>query len=278
MERKSRILIYERKEVLLLLGLAVLVGVFVFTFGVHLGKRVPPRGVRNGEPAVPEVNQIADHKTTRHDIQDQVLQAQGAADVIADETLRDEVAKAGIRLDPYKQVNLPEKSVPEKKGEPKDSGVEPSQVSGLLAAALKRATPDDPYTLQIAAIAVTEGAHIEGSLKGLTIGTNLRWESGKIIGYRLKPATFSFGGLDNYAGQTYDVDAPFTSKAILTGGMQTSYRCKIYGGRIGWRVQFNAQNLFSETGLRKIGANSDGSPVWGIAPARAFELSNSFEF
>ena len=119
---------------------------------------------------------------------------------------------------------------------------------------------------------------IEGSFKGLTIGTNLRWESGKIIGYRLKPAAFSFGGLENYAGQTYDVDAPFTSKAILTGGMQTSYRRKIYGGRIGWRVQFNAQNLFSETGLRKIGANSDGSPVWGIAPARAFELSNSFEF
>ena len=84
--------------------------------------------------------------------------------------------------------------------------------------------------------------------------------------------------MENYAGQTYDVDAPFTSKAILTGGMQTSYRRKIYGGRIGWRVQFNAQNLFSETGLRKIGANSDGSPVWGIAPARAFELSNSFEF
>jgi len=205
MERKSRILIYERKEVLLLLGLAVLVGVFVFTFGVHLGKRVPPRGVRNGEPAVPEVNQIADHKTTRHDIQDQVLQAQGAADVIADETLRDEVAKAGIRLDPYKQVNLPEKSVPEKKGEPKDSGVEPSQVSGLLAAALKRATPDDPYTLQIAAIAVTEGAHIEGSLKGWAAAGLEPWMrevsiAGKGRWYRVYQGSFATRESADHAG------------------------------------------------------------------------------
>jgi hypothetical protein len=119
---------------------------------------------------------------------------------------------------------------------------------------------------------------LSGSLNGLTIGTNLRWESGKIIGYRLKPATFNFGGLENYAGQVYDVDAPFTSKAALAGGMQATYRRKIFGGRVNWRVQLNAQNLFSETGLRKIGANSDGSAVWGINPARSYELSNTFEF
>ena len=112
----------------------------------------------------------------------------------------------------------------------------------------------------------------------MTIGTNLRWESGKIIGYRLKPATFNFGGLQNYAGQVYDIDAPFTSKATLTGGMQATYRRKIFGGRINWRVQLNAQNIFSETGLRVIGANSDGSSVFGLAPNRSYELSNTFEF
>ena len=42
------------------------------------------------------------------------------------------------------------------------------------------------------------------------------------------------------------------------------------------RARQTRQHLVA--GLRKIGANSDGSPVWGIAPARAFELSNSFEF
>ena len=119
---------------------------------------------------------------------------------------------------------------------------------------------------------------LNGSLTGLTVGANLRWESGKIMGYRLKPATLNFGGLDNYAGQIYDIDAPFEGEAVLTGGMQASYRRKVFSGRVMWRVQLNAQNLFSETGLRTIGANSDGSPIWGIAPARVYQLSNSFEF
>jgi hypothetical protein len=98
------------------------------------------------------------------------------------------------------------------------------------------------------------------------------------MGYRLKPATLNFGGLENYPGQVYDIDAPFEGDPTLTGGMQVSYRRKIYSDRILWKVQLNAQNLFSETGLRVIGANSDGSAVYGIAPPRVFELSNSFEF
>jgi cell division septation protein DedD len=108
------------------------------------------------------VNQIPDQKTTRHDIQEQVLHAQGAADVIADETLRDEVAKAGIRLDPFKQVELPKKSVAEKKGA---TGEEATHISGLLAKALKAEVPHGTHTLQIAAFSVTEGAKIEEALK-----------------------------------------------------------------------------------------------------------------
>lgn len=175
MERKPRILIFERKEFLLLLGLAVLVAVFVFTFGIHLGKRVPPRTVRTGEAAVPEVNQIADHKTTRHDLQDQVLQAQGAADVIADETLRDETAKAGIRLDPYKQVELPAKTVAEKKAAPaKQESAAPEarregepgakEEASLVSRALKRPLPEGDYCLQIASFAVSDAARLETAL------------------------------------------------------------------------------------------------------------------
>lgn len=125
---------------------------------------------------------------------------------------------------------------------------------------------------------VTRYKFLEGRLKGVTVGANLRWESGKIIGYKLKPALFNFGGLENYAGQVYDIDAPYTGDPVLTGGLQASYKRKIYSGRVNWRIQLNAQNLFSETGLRVIGANSNGSPVWGIAPGRVYELSNSFEF
>jgi len=117
-----------------------------------------------------------------------------------------------------------------------------------------------------------------GKLDGLTVGANLRWESGKIIGYKLKPVTLNFGGLENYPGQTYDVDAPYDGDSVLTGGMVVSYRHKIFSNKVMMRIQLNAQNLFSETGLRVIGANSDGTSVWGIAPPRVFELTTSFEF
>ncbi len=169
MDRKPRLLIYERKEVLLLAGLAVLVGVFAFTFGIHLGKRVPPRqqtAEHGAEPHAPSVNQLGDHAPTRLDLQDQVAAADGAADVIADETLRDEVAKSGIRLEQSRQVELPKVTLAEKAGEPAEAGQEAEKVSALLAQALKRESPEGSFTLQISAFAVTEGGRAEKSLEG----------------------------------------------------------------------------------------------------------------
>lgn len=169
MEPKSRLLIYERKEVLLLLGLAVMVGVFAFTFGIHLGKRVPPRpqqGAHGSDPHAPEVNQLGDHVPTRLELQDQMGAAEGAAGVIADETLRDEVAKSGLRLERARQVELPKVTLAEKSGEPKKSGVEPAQASALVAQALKRTRPEGQFTLQISAFAVTESAEAEHMLEG----------------------------------------------------------------------------------------------------------------
>lgn len=171
MNRKPRLMIYERKEVLLLLGLAVMVGVFAFTFGVHLGKRVPPRhstaasGAPGSEPVAPEVKQLGDHAPTRLELQEQVSAAEGAAEVLADEALRDEVAKAGIQLERARQVELPRVSIAEKKGEPRESGDEPSKVSVLLAQALKRKAPEGEFTLQISAFSVIDSKKVEKSLK-----------------------------------------------------------------------------------------------------------------
>jgi outer membrane receptor for ferric coprogen and ferric-rhodotorulic acid len=119
---------------------------------------------------------------------------------------------------------------------------------------------------------------LEGAFKGLTIGTNLRWESGKVLGYAQKDTTFDFGGLSNYPGRVSDTSKEHRGDAALSGGMFLSYGRRIFGGKVGWRVQLNAQNLFGEQGLRVFAANPDGSPIWAMAPARVFELSNSFEF
>lgn len=119
---------------------------------------------------------------------------------------------------------------------------------------------------------------LEGGLKGLTVGTNLRWESGKVLGYAQKNTTFNFGGLENFPGRVSDTSQEHRGDPALSGGMFLSYGRRIFSGKINWRVQLNAQNLFGETGLRVFAANPDGSPIWAMAPARTFELSNSFEF
>ena len=131
-----------------------------------------------------------------------------------------------------------------------------------------------PYNLKL----VGRYKFVEGRLKGLNIGTNLRWESAKIIGYGRAPFAFNFGGLSNYAGEVSNPTKEYKSDRVIAGGMVVSYSRKIWSDRVRWRLQLNAQNLFNETGLRPIGANPDGSAIWARNPDRVFELSNSFEF
>ena len=151
-----------------------MVGVFAFTFGIHLGKRVPPKAAathaadgHDAESGTPEVNHLADHEPTRHEAQEQVANAEGTAEVLAEEGLREEVAKSGLRLDTSRQVDLPKVSVAEKTGEPRESGEEPVEVSALLAQGLKRAAPEGKFTLQISAFAVTDAGKAEITLKKL---------------------------------------------------------------------------------------------------------------
>lgn len=118
----------------------------------------------------------------------------------------------------------------------------------------------------------------EGRLKGFTLGSNLRWESGKVLGYAQKDTTFNFGGLSNFPGRVSDTSKEYRGSAQLSGGLFATYGRRIFNGKVNWRVQLNAQNLFGEHGLRVFAANPDGSPIWAMAPARAYELSNSFEF
>lgn len=120
---------------------------------------------------------------------------------------------------------------------------------------------------------------LEGPLNGLTVGANLRWESGKVLGYAEVPQLFNFGGLVDYPGRVSDVDNEHVGDSIVAGGLFVSYTTKLFNDRVRWRVQLNAQNIFNtETGLRVIAANADGSPVWARAQPQIFELSNSFMF
>jgi hypothetical protein len=130
------------------------------------------------------------------------------------------------------------------------------------------------YTAKV----VTRYSFKEGSLKGVSLGANFRWEQSKIIGYRQKDAVFNVGGLNGIPGKVSDTSQPFMSDSIIAGGFMANYSRRIFSGRVKWRVQLNAQNYFGDHGLRTIAANPDGSSIWGLAPARVYELTNTFEF
>lgn len=131
-----------------------------------------------------------------------------------------------------------------------------------------------PYTAKL----VGRYSLSEGKLKGLSLGTNLRWESGKVIGYGQTTKAFNFGGLQNYPGQVSDLSREYKTGAVIAGGTFINYSRRILNNKVRWKIQLNAQDLFSEQGLRRVAVNGDGSPIWALNPPRAYELSNSFDF
>jgi hypothetical protein len=118
----------------------------------------------------------------------------------------------------------------------------------------------------------------QGRLNGLSLGTNLRWEDKKLTGYGQKNIVYNFGGLENYAAPGPDTKAEYYTGQVLAGGMTINYSQRLYRDRVRWKIQLNADNIFSETGLRKIANNADGSAIWGVAPPRSYSLTNTFEF
>lgn len=111
MEQKQRFFIYDRKEMGVLLLLGVMVAVFAFTLGVHLGKRVGPRVVAHGPGDAETAPTVPDKLPNRQELTEQAKGAQQAADESLNQALHDEVARTGIRLDTPRQLTLPEKTI-----------------------------------------------------------------------------------------------------------------------------------------------------------------------
>jgi len=173
MSQRSRLLIYERKEVILLGVLSLLVAVFAFTFGIHLGKRVPPKGkpATHDGSAVGHVNQISDQEPTRAEAQEKVPEAKAVAGQILDQTLKEEVSSSGLQLEKPVQVKLPKKTITEKKvilGMKGTTGKkvvpENTQPTGDLASALARNAPSGAFTVQILAAPASESERLGKSL------------------------------------------------------------------------------------------------------------------
>ncbi|MFL5815610.1 MAG: SPOR domain-containing protein [Bdellovibrionia bacterium] len=117
MEKKQRFFIYDRKEVGVLMLLGVMVAVFAFTLGVHLGKRVTGKGAPAGH-ATPTtgVSPVAEVPSTAETEQAMVQPTAVPSAMVAasedavNQATHDEVTRTGIKLEDTRQLELPEKA------------------------------------------------------------------------------------------------------------------------------------------------------------------------
>lgn len=116
MDKKQRIFLYERKEILILGVLACLVALFSFTLGVHLGKKVTPAKSTSAPSTQVAIEGGRDAVPSNLELQEQQKLQQGAIDESLQKNLQKEVGTTGIRTDISRPVELPKETVAEKAG------------------------------------------------------------------------------------------------------------------------------------------------------------------
>ena len=116
MDRKQRFFIYDRKEVFVLLILALLVAGFAFTLGVHLGKRIykvePKIAAVINDPVATE----GEPHPSRPDLVEQRKGVENAVEEALSRELHDEVSRTGIKLETGRQMKLPKSARSKNKG------------------------------------------------------------------------------------------------------------------------------------------------------------------
>src|SRR5476651_1191800 len=99
MDQKPRLFIYDRKEMGILIILAMMVAIFAFTLGVHLGKKVPARPVVVGPVDTAPAVTSQDKTPNRQELTEQGKGTQQAVDESLNQALHDEVTRSGIKAD-----------------------------------------------------------------------------------------------------------------------------------------------------------------------------------
>jgi outer membrane receptor protein involved in Fe transport len=118
---------------------------------------------------------------------------------------------------------------------------------------------------------------VSGLLRGIGIGTALRYETPAAIGYHgAPPDPSALGAVDGL--QAFN---PIYSKELLHQDVWIAYRTKLpfLDNRIRMKVQLNVRDLWSDGYLSTVGVNPDGSAqAFRIIPPRQFFLTTTFDF
>ncbi len=147
-----------------------------------------------------------------------------------------------------------------------------SQVA--LAKALEGVTAADQR--QYHASFLTNYRFGEGRLKGFSLGGSERWESRAAIGFlgRVNDPVNAPGVL-NFA----DPSKPVYDSGNYYTDLWIAYGRKIFGEKIGWKIQLNVNNVTEGGRLTPTAVNFDGKPwSYRIIDPRQFVLTSKFTF
>jgi cell division septation protein DedD len=109
MEKKQRLFIYDRREVVTLVALGLMVAAFAFTLGVHLGKRVVAHTPGAELTAETELPTLQDSIPNKQELKEQSKDAQDVVDQELTRSLKQEVTQSGVKIKSPRQVELPSK-------------------------------------------------------------------------------------------------------------------------------------------------------------------------
>jgi outer membrane receptor protein involved in Fe transport len=112
----------------------------------------------------------------------------------------------------------------------------------------------------------------EGKLKGLGVGTQVRWDDRSSIG---------FYGTSDPDGviRTLDPSRPIWSPARYYFDLLASYDLRLFKDKVRTRIQLNVRNVNENGRLQGVGANPDGTIYnWRIIEPRQFILTTTFDF
>lgn len=218
-KHKQSLFIYDRKEMVVLVLLVFMVGLFTFTLGVHLGKRVGGKVLNLNSKETHLAREVPDQIPNRQEISEQSKMSQEALEETLGQSLQDEIKKTGIKLDESRQVNLPEEAKTVTKGattleSPKKKLIPPPKTPQTSVASKKSEKVEGKFTLQIGSFPSLDEAKREiATLQKANLQTFLREAEvkGKGKWYRLYLGGFPSKGAAEQAGSKYRAEHKISS-------------------------------------------------------------------
>ncbi len=163
MEKRQNFYVYDRREMVVLVFLGLLVGVFCFTLGMHLGRRIGTLAAEQGLTAHSAVKIAQDELPGRTELSEAGKVADAIADEELNKTVHHEVTKSGVHLDTPRSIALPQHARARHGG----ATTLPESRAAAGLPALARAVPQGLFTLQIGSYgSVHEAAQKVHALEG----------------------------------------------------------------------------------------------------------------